>query len=92
MQFSFYISKHHFSQVDLKALREFATLTQGGSSWELDATPNTQSLFFFLFCVIWAASVGRLKSLPKSGIMLFTLKMSSNKLFFLDKCLQQNNQ
>jgi hypothetical protein len=48
-----------------KSLLEFATLTQGGSSYELDAAQNTQSLFFFLFCIIWAASVRRLKSLPK---------------------------
>jgi hypothetical protein len=48
-----------------KSLLEFATLMQGGSSYELDAARNTQSLIFLLFCIIWAASVRRLKSLPK---------------------------
>ncbi len=56
-----------------KYLHEFATLTQGGSSYELDAARNTQSLLFFLFCIIWAASVRRLKSLLKWDIMLFTM-------------------
>jgi hypothetical protein len=37
-----------FSQLAGKSWLEFATLTQGGSSYELDAAPNTQSLFFLL--------------------------------------------
>jgi hypothetical protein len=65
-----------------KSLLEFAALTQGGSSYELDATQNTQSLFFFLFCIIWAASVRRLKSLSKSDILLLTIKNVTQDVIF----------
>jgi hypothetical protein len=92
MQFSFYISKRDFCKVAKKSLLQFATLTQGESSYKLNAAPNTQSWFFFLFCVIWAASFRRLKSRPKSGIMLLTLKKVTQVDIFLGNCLQQNDQ
>jgi hypothetical protein len=35
--------------------------------------PGTPKVYvFFLFCITWAASVRRLKSLPNSNIMLLT--------------------
>jgi hypothetical protein len=64
-------------------LLEFATLTQGRSSYELDAARNTQKVYvFFLFCIIWAASVRRLKSLAKSDIMLLTMKNVTQDVIF----------
>jgi hypothetical protein len=72
-----------------KSLLEFATLTQGGSSYELDMPPLTPKVcFFFLFCVIWAASVRRLKSLPKSGFMLRTMKNITKDVTFGNQMLK----
>jgi hypothetical protein len=63
-----------FAKLPKISFLQFATLTHGGSSYELDAAPNTQKFVFFLFCVIWAASVRKLKSLPKSAFILPTMK------------------
>jgi hypothetical protein len=67
-------------------LLEFATLTQGRSSYELDAAlmpPGTPKVYvFFLFCITWAASVRRQKSLPKSNIMLLTMKNVTQDVIF----------
>jgi hypothetical protein len=40
--------KHDFAHLAGKSLLEFATLAQGGGSYELDAAQNTQSLFFLI--------------------------------------------
>jgi hypothetical protein len=63
-----------FAQLTGKSWLTLTTLTQGGSSYELDAAGTTKVYFFFLFCIIWAASVRRLQSLPKPDIMLLTMK------------------
>ncbi len=76
-----HVCKHDFCLASCESLLEFATLTQGGSSYELDAARNTQSFFFFLFCIIQAASVRRLKSLPKSDIMDDRLGLNMFVLF-----------
>ncbi len=48
-----------------KSWHNFATLVLGESQYELDAAPLAQSQIIFLLCVIWAASVRRLKSLAQ---------------------------
>ncbi len=45
--------------------------------------PGTPKVYvFFLFCIIWAASVRRLKSLPKTDIMLLTMKNVTQDVIF----------
>jgi hypothetical protein len=42
---------------------------------DIDLMPPENTKFFsFLFCIIWAASVRRLKSLLGSGFLLLTMK------------------
>ena len=77
-----------FAKAAGKIMLEFATLMQGGSSFELNAAPDTQNKVFFLFCIIWAASVRRLQSLPNSGIMLLTIKNVTEDVMFTRKVLK----
>ena len=45
--------------------------------------PGTPKVYvFFLFCITWAASVRRQKSLPKSNIMLLTMKNVTQDVIF----------
>ena len=45
--------------------------------------PGTPKVYvFFLFCITWAASVRRLKSLPKSNIMLLSMKNVTQDVIF----------
>jgi hypothetical protein len=55
---------------------------QGRSSYELDAARTPKVYVFFLFFITWAASVRRLKSLPKSNIMLLTMKNVTQDVIF----------
>jgi hypothetical protein len=45
--------------------------------------PGTPKVYvFFLFCITWVASVRRQKSLPKSNIMLLTMKNVTQDVIF----------
>jgi hypothetical protein len=51
--------------------------------------PGTPKVYvFILFCITWAASVRRLKSLPKSNIMLLTMKNVTQHVIFARQMLK----
>ncbi len=57
-----------------KIFQDFAALIFGEKVLRTSCCPQGPILDYLQFCIIWAASVRRLKSLPKSGLLVIIMK------------------